>query len=164
MAGVPIFRSRVSAVRYLVRVFRFGCRIFHSVLHSVLNAALNSVLPDRFSHPSSAIDPALFLGAGWRDFCPPSSIQPSTQSSTQSSISSHSYVVTRSRPYPRQLGQHAVLPLPQDIHSPDTRYSILDTLIHAPSGHYFNCYGNVTDGKHLRDGLAATCLSSTHII
>ena len=32
-------------------------------------------------------------------------------------------------PYPRQLGQHAVLPLPRDRgHSPDTRYSRLDTL------------------------------------
>ena len=48
------------------------------------------------------------------------------------------YVVTRSRPYlwkalavggtSRQLGQHAVLPLPRGKHSPDTRYSILHTL------------------------------------
>jgi hypothetical protein len=29
------------------------------------------------------------------------------------------------QPYPRHLGQHAVLTLPQCMHSPDTRYSIL---------------------------------------
>ena len=40
------------------------------------------------------------------------SIQPSIQSSTQPSM------VSRGK-----LGQHAVLPLPQDKHSPDTRYS-----------------------------------------
>jgi len=32
-----------------------------------------------------------------------------------------------------KLGQHAVLPLPQDTHSPYTRYSILDTLSIAPT-------------------------------
>ena len=78
----------------------------------------------------------------------------SIQSSTQPSIPSHSYVVTRSRPYParrsreveavsgwrlgtqpRQLGQHAVLPLPKGIPPPilDTPYSILSAWRPLPS-------------------------------
>ncbi len=106
----------------------------------------------RFSHLSSVIDPVIVSGGGWQPrvagggksaLCHRSSIQPSIL---------HRYVVTRSRPYParrsreveavsgwrsgtqpRQLGQHAVLPLPQGMHSPDTRYSILDTLSIPPS-------------------------------
>ena len=78
-----IFRSRVAAIRYQVRVlrFRFGFRksairhlsstqssnsggspgwpvagLFHSVLHSALNAVLHAALRDRFRPPSSVID------------------------------------------------------------------------------------------------------------
>ena len=78
MAGVPIFRSQVSAIRSQERVIRFRKSVlchrfshrlshlhlgwpvsapggrwrvfFHSALHSVLNAVLHSVLRDRLSH------------------------------------------------------------------------------------------------------------------
>ena len=57
-------------------------------------------------------------------------------------FSRYSYVVTRSRPYPWHLGQHAVLPHPQGKHSPDTRYSMLYTLslrlANWPSGQLIN--------------------------
>ena len=114
--------------------------LFHSALHSVLNAVLCPSLPGKICPLSSAIDSVIrsFRVAGgspgwqvaapggrWRDF----SIQPSTRSfsplqSIQSSIRpsiQQLYVVTRSRPYQGKLGQHAVLPLPQGMHSPDTR-------------------------------------------
>ena len=63
LAGGISSGSRVSAVRCLVRVFRFGPRwrvagIVHSVLYSVLNAALHSALRHRFSHLSS-IQPSI---------------------------------------------------------------------------------------------------------
>ena len=155
MAGVPTFRSQVSAIRSQARVirFRFGARInrfsplssiqssihfgwpvagatkIRSALHSVLNAVLHSALRDRFSPLSSVIDSALysFRVAGgsprWpvAGFSIQPSIQPSIQSSTQSSIQPS--VIDSAI-----LGQHAVLTLPQDRHSPDTRHSKLDTL------------------------------------
>ena len=90
MAGLPIFRSQVSAIRIQARVirFRFGAGInrfsplssiqssvhfgwpvaapggrwqaFYSALHSALHSFLHSALRDRFSPLSSVIDSAIY--------------------------------------------------------------------------------------------------------
>jgi hypothetical protein len=100
LAGVPIFRSRVSAIRYLVRAFGFGCRFRKSAICH----RLSHLLRWRVAAP----------GGRWQALSIRPSIQPSRQSSTQSSNFAsvirhlpsiqpsiqHRYVVTRSRPYP----------------------------------------------------------------
>ena len=60
-------------------------------------------------------------------------------------------------------GKSVLCPL-SSIQSSVIGPAIHSSLHSAPFGHYSNCYGCVTGGKHLRDGLAATCHSSTHII
>ena len=106
---------------------RFGCSRSGSG-----SGNLPSVICHRPSHPIQVAGGGLFHSA----LCHLSSIQPSIQ---------QRYVVTRSRPCPRQtrsargpdpaqgkLGQHAVLALPRVMHYPYTRYSILDTLFIPP--------------------------------
>jgi hypothetical protein len=105
-----IFRSQVSAIGTQVRIIRFRFGFGKSTL-----CPLSSTQPSIQSSPHFRW-PVAAPGDWWRGF----SIQPSIQSSTQSSIQSsvlgsairhlssiqssiqQSYVVTRSRPYPRQ--------------------------------------------------------------
>jgi hypothetical protein len=72
--GRNTFRSQVSAIRCLVRVSRFRCRFGHSVFCPLSSIQSLSHFGWRVAAP----------GARWRAY----SIQPSTQSSTLSSIQS----------------------------------------------------------------------------